>query len=147
MARNATAIHYRPRDTEVLETAPDLAIQGEDPEASPYGVGDTSDKPTRVLTDFSIFEPRRDHEMVSLGLVVQRNGDNVIEAAGYVTAEINNEEDAGQEDEDEEEAEESVYLRLGPILRVHVAYEPEHESVSYGSGDLGANTVPQDQCA
>jgi hypothetical protein len=96
-------------------------------------VGDASDKPTRLLADFSIFEARRDYEMVSLDVVAEHGAGSangrVIEAAGYVMAEITNEEDAGQEDEDDEEEEQSVYLRLGPILGVQVLYEPEREWV------------------
>lgn len=113
------------RPNEILETE-ELVIPGEDPEDE--AVDDQ--KPVRVLTDFSIFDPLHRNEMVSLAAIEEDDGvDRSFEGAGWVTAYFID-EDVGQEDwedEDGEEAEEKVYVRLGAIMRYTLDYRSDYE--------------------
>lgn len=118
------ATFYVSRPNEQLETK-ELVIPGEDPEEDAV---DDNQKPVRVLTDFSIFDPLHRNEMVSLAAIEEDDGvDRSFEGAGWVTANFID-EDVGQEDwEDEEEEEEKVYVRLGAILRYTLDYRSDYE--------------------
>jgi DNA (cytosine-5)-methyltransferase 1 len=118
------ASFYVSRPNEQLETK-ELVIPGEDPEEDAV---DDNDKPVRILTDFSIFDPLHRNEMVSLAAIEEDDGvDRSFEGAGWVTANFID-EDVGQEDwEDEEEEEEKVYVRLGAILRYTLDYRSDYE--------------------
>jgi hypothetical protein len=107
--------YYRPRKREELETAPGLVVPGEDPEA----VIDREHKPTRMMTEFSVFDVNDNYAMATLDEIEQAGAGRRIEAAGYVMAAISNEEDAGQEDEGDEEL---MYMRLGKIKRYKIDY-------------------------
>ena len=68
-------------------------IIGEDPEDY-----DTS-KPVRLLTDFIIFDPGHDNELVSLNELLDANTDRQFEAVGNVLPVFVNDEDAGLDDD------------------------------------------------
>ena len=93
------------------------------------------DKPTRKLTDFVLFDPTRNNEVVSLGLL---NDDDVkdprVEAVGLISACFENDEDEGQEDDVDVDVAElndkHVYVRLGAISRVWVDFTQQDEWVS-----------------
>ena len=113
---------YAARPDERIETE-ELVIPGEDPEDNP---DEDNQKPVRVLTDFSIFDPLHRNEMVSLAAIEEEDGvDRHFEGAGWVTAYFID-EDVGQEDWDDDE-EEQVYVRLGAILRYTLDYRSEYE--------------------
>ncbi|KAF8633579.1 hypothetical protein AX15_001372 [Amanita polypyramis BW_CC] len=113
---------YVSRPDEQRETK-DLVVPGENPEEDPL---EEDEKPIRVLTDFSIFDPCHRNEMVSLASIEEADGiDRHFEGAGWVTAYFVN-PDVGQEDwEDEDEG--KVYVRLGAILRYSVNYKLEND--------------------
>lgn len=99
-----------------------LVITGEDP-----GDGD-EDKPIRELHDFSIFDPTRRNELVTLEALEQDDGiDRAFEATGFVKPHYLIEEDEGQE----EEPEEPQYVHLSAILRYTVDYTQESEQVPF----------------
>ncbi|KAF8346872.1 S-adenosyl-L-methionine-dependent methyltransferase [Amanita rubescens] len=114
---------YVSRPDEQLETQ-ELVIPGEDPEDEPF---EDDEKPVRILTDFSIFDPLHRNEMVSLAAIEEEDGvDRHFEGAGWVTADFIS-EDVGQEDWDEDEEENlKVYVRLGAILRYTLDYKSEN---------------------
>jgi len=115
---------YVSRPDERLETQ-ELVIPGEDPEDEPL---EDDEKPVRILTDFSIFDPLHRNEMVSLAAIEEEDGvDRHFEGAGWVTADFIS-EDVGQEDWDDDEEENlKVYVRLGAILRYTLEYRSENE--------------------
>ena len=115
---------YVPRPDEKLET-PELVIPGEDPEDEPL---EDDEKPVRILTEFSIFDPLHRNEMVSLAAIEEEDGvDRHFEGAGWVAADFIS-EDVGQEDWDvDEEEDRKVYVRLGAILRYTLDYKSENE--------------------
>jgi DNA (cytosine-5)-methyltransferase 1 len=120
--------YYESRVDELYES-PDLVITGEDPDVvddgSDSGVDRLQDKPIRVLTDFSIFDPKHRNEMVSLVAIEQDDGlDRQFEGAGFVAPYLINEEDEGQEDGLEGELQ---YVRLGAILRFTLDYTGQNE--------------------
>jgi DNA (cytosine-5)-methyltransferase 1 len=106
-----------------LETE-DLLIFGEDSD-SIYDDEHTEDKPIRVLSEFSFFDPKHKMELISLGAIEEIDGlDRQFEGAGLVSA-FSFEEDEGQED-DIEDLEEQ-YVRLGAILRFSIDYTKINE--------------------
>jgi hypothetical protein len=100
-------------------------VPGEDPEAV-IDKRNIEDKPTRMLTEFSVFDVSHDYAMVTLDEIEQAGMERRIEAAGYAMAVISNEEDAGQEDEGDEEV---LYMRLGKIKKYKIDYGQLDESV------------------
>ncbi|TFK42046.1 S-adenosyl-L-methionine-dependent methyltransferase [Crucibulum laeve] len=103
--------YYKPRPGAIRETK-DVVIPGEDPDE------DGEDKPVRMLTDFSIFDPKHRNEMLSLAAMEEEDAiDRQFEGAGLVVPFFLSEEDEGQEEELQE-----VYVHLGAILRSTVDY-------------------------
>jgi hypothetical protein len=118
--------YYEPRDDELFESA-DLIIAGEDLDdvGSDSGADQVQEKPVRVLTDFSIFDPKHRNEMMSLSAIEQEDSlDRQFEGAGLVAPYLINEEDEGQEDGLDAELQ---YVRLGAILRYTLDYAEENE--------------------
>ena len=112
--------YYQKRREELIENA-QLIITGEDPED---GL-DEGEKPIRLLSDFSIFDPKHRNEFVSLAAIEEDDGaDRQIEGAGLVMPYFVNEEDEGQDEETEIDPQ---YVRLGGILRYSVDYAKESE--------------------
>lgn len=113
--------YYIPKDN-VNEIPEDKAYinLGEDPEA------DAEDKPVRLLTDFCIFDPRHDMELISLNELEKDDGtlDREIEGAGDVRPFISNDEDAGQEDDLDDEV---SSVRLSAIMRYMIDYTQDDE--------------------
>jgi len=121
--------YYTPKADEIFEDK-DLVITGEDRDTG-YDSDDDGDepdeedKPIRVLSDFSIFDPKHRMEMVSLSAMEEDDGvDRQFEGAGLVTAYSLNDEDEGQEDDIDSEPQ---YIRLGAILRYTIDYGQEDE--------------------
>ena len=99
---------YKARDDELAEPAKYQLI-GEDEEDIPESL------PIRVLSDFSIFDPRHSNEMMSLEAMDTDEGhDRVFSAAGYVKA---NREDEEVEDQAADDADQPIqYMRLRTIV-------------------------------
>lgn len=91
-----------------------MTIIGEDPEDVDPEENGQEKKPIRVLSDFALFDPKRNLQLMSLE-ALDDNPRGHYEAAGYVTPVFVNEEDAGQEDEDEEDV--MQRLRTSRVLR------------------------------
>lgn len=105
----------------------ELVITGEDPED---GL-DEGEKPIRLLSNFSIFDPKHRNEFVSLASIEDDDGvDRQFEGAGMVMPYFVNEEDEGQDEETETEPQ---YVRLGAILRYTVDYTQESEYATFFS--------------
>jgi DNA (cytosine-5)-methyltransferase 1 len=119
--------HYVPKTNEIPET-PDLLVIGEDMYAI---VGDSDEKPIRILSDFSFFDAARDMEMLSLSTM--DNNDRHFEGAGLVSAYHLNEEDDGQLEDSEEENHRPQFVRLTAILRYGVNYAWNNEQVNISS--------------
>lgn len=97
----------------------ELVITGEDPEDG------LDEKPIRLLSDFSIFDPKHRNEFVSLAAIEEDDGeDRQFEAAGMVMPYFVSEEDEGQDEETEIEPQ---YVRLSAVLRYTVDYAQESE--------------------
>jgi DNA (cytosine-5)-methyltransferase 1 len=112
--------YYQKRREELIESA-ELVITGEDPED---GL-DEGEKPIRLLSNFSIFDPKHRNEFVSLAAIEEDDGvDRQFEGAGLVVPYFVSEEDEGQ---DEEEEINPQYVRLGAILRYTIDYAQESE--------------------
>lgn len=112
--------YYQKRREELIENN-ELIITGEDPE---NGL-DEGEKPIRLLSDFSIFDPKHRNEFLSLDAIEDDDGvDRQFEGAGMVMPYFVSEEDEGQDDETEVEPQ---YVRLGAILRYTVDYTLESE--------------------
>lgn len=106
-----------------------LALPDEDPDDELGG----ETKPVRVLTDFTVFDPKHRNEMVTLDILETPDMvDRELVVVGYAKPHFDdrNSEDEGQEDDWEvEEAE--VLLELSAILRCDIDYLSDHdESVS-----------------
>ncbi|OCH84951.1 S-adenosyl-L-methionine-dependent methyltransferase, partial [Obba rivulosa] len=118
---------YKP-DPEDLSERADLVIYGEDR-------GEDEDptlKPVRILSDFCIFDPNHDMEVVSLDLLQQSDGvaGRHFEAAGLVSPEFLNEEDEGQEDGiDESQDFNFQRLRTSAILNFSFDYSKPDDPV------------------
>lgn len=111
--------YYQKRREEFIENNK-LVVIGEDPEDL-----DEGEKPMRLLSDFSIFDPKQRNEFVSLAAIEEDDGvDRQFEGAGMVMPYFVNEEDEGQ---DEETDVEPQYIRLSAILRYTVDYAKESE--------------------
>lgn len=108
--------YYETQAEEIRETR-QLVVAGEDLDDE-YGSDEEDNdhnKPIRILTSFSIFNPKHRNEMVSLTAMEEEDGiDREFEAAGYVMPWFINEEDEGQEDG---LGNAPQYVRLGAILR------------------------------
>ena len=112
--------YYQKRREELTEDA-ELVITGEDPED---GL-DEDEKPIRLLSDFSIFDPTHRNEFVSLAAIEEDDGvDRQFEGAGMVLPYFVSEEDEGQDEETEIDPQ---YVRLGAILRYTIDYTQESE--------------------
>lgn len=111
--------YYQKRREELIENA-ELIITGEDPED---GLDD-GEKPIRLLSDFSIFDPKHRNEFVSLAAIEEDDGvDRQFEGAGLVMPYFVS-EDEGQDEEAETDPQ---YVRLGVILRYTIDYAQESE--------------------
>ncbi|RDB29208.1 DNA (cytosine-5)-methyltransferase 3 [Hypsizygus marmoreus] len=123
---------YIPQPGEVLET-PDLVILGEDPfvnEDRDAGDSQDDDKPVRVLTEFTFFDPKHRNEMVSLSSIEEDDGvDRQFEGAGRVSPYAIIEEDEGQEDGLDDDTEGGVYVRLSAVLRFMIDYSKPSDPV------------------
>jgi DNA (cytosine-5)-methyltransferase 1 len=94
-------------------------IVGEDPtdHSNDHSIN-SQDKPIRTLTEFTIFDPRHQNELVSLSAVEEDDGkDRQFEGAGIVSPYFLNEEDEGQEEEDSGAGMNPKRIRLSAILR------------------------------
>ncbi|KAH6916709.1 S-adenosyl-L-methionine-dependent methyltransferase [Coprinopsis sp. MPI-PUGE-AT-0042] len=101
--------YYKPRADEAIENE-EFALPGEDDEDGPDSI------PVRILTDFTIFDPKHMNEMVSLEAMDSDDGlDRAFSAAGYVRVR-RAEEDAEDEEDEEEDEQPLQYIRLGAIL-------------------------------
>lgn len=107
----------------LIETK-DAIIVGE--EDTTDGIND--DKPIRLLTDFTIFDPAHANALVSLDELLQAN-DARFEAAGKVGPVYANEEDAGQDFEaetdearDAKKPNELDNLRTSAIVTFYIDY-------------------------
>jgi hypothetical protein len=96
-----------------------LVVFGED---GPDESAPEDEKPVRVLTDFTVFDPKHNNELISLGVLEEEEdiSDRHVEGAGIVSAYVVN-EDEGQED-DIDEPMETLYVRLGAILRFSIDF-------------------------
>ena len=92
-----------------------------------FGPGIVDEKPIMLLTDFSIFDPRHDNELVSLSLLEKGDPDmdREFEGAGDARDFLLDDEDAGQEDDLGEP--ETTRIRLGAIFHFSVDYTREDE--------------------
>jgi hypothetical protein len=112
--------YYQRRPEELVEDA-ELVIAGEDPED---GLAE-GEKPIRLLSDFSIFDPKHRNEFMSLAAIEEDDGvDRQFECAGMVMPYFVSEEDEGQDEETEIDPQ---YVRLGAILRYTIDYTQESE--------------------
>ena len=112
--------YYQKRREELIESA-ELIITGEDPED---GL-DEGEKPIRLLSDFSVFDPKHRNEFVSLAAIEEDDGvDRQFEGAGLVMPYFVSEEDEGQ---DEETGIDPQYVRLSTIIRYATDYAQESE--------------------
>lgn len=106
-------------ELEIRETQ-HLVVDGED-----FDGDVTDEKPLRSLTNFSIFDPNRRNELVSLAALDEDDGEHrQFEAAGYVVPYFINEEDQGQEDGLPNAPQ---YVRLSSILQYRFDYTKESE--------------------
>lgn len=113
--------YYQKRREELIEDS-ELVITGEDPED---GLDD-GEKPIRLLSEFSIFDPKHRNELVSLAAIEEDDGlDRQFEGAGMVVPYFISDEDEGQNEEETEI--EPRYVRLSVILRYTVDYTQESE--------------------
>jgi DNA (cytosine-5)-methyltransferase 1 len=111
-------VEYYQKHREELIESDELVITGEDPED---GL-DEGEKPIRLLSDFSIFDPKHRNEFVSLAAIEEDDGvDRQFEGAGLVVPYFVSEED------DEETEINPQYVRLGAILRYTIDYAQESE--------------------
>lgn len=122
------AQYYIPKRDEVLESK--LVVPGEDPEdeyVEPHdrNTDNEENKPIRLLSNFTFFDPKHNMEMVSLGVMEEiGEANHHVEGAGIVQQLLGNEEDEGQEDDLDEELH---ICRLGAILRHFVDFSKPHE--------------------
>lgn len=118
--------YYDAQPDEIRETH-DLIIIGEDLEDE-YGSDNEvqeMSKPIRILSGFTIFDPKHQNELVSLNVMEEDDGmDREFEAVGYVVPSFINDEDEGQEDGLDNEPQ---YVRLGAILRYTYNFTEESE--------------------
>lgn len=88
------------------------------------------DKPIRVLSNFSFFDPKRHMEMVCLSVLEEDDGvERLLEGAGTVTPFFQNEEDEGQEDGlyDPDEHVQPQFVRLSRIRRFTIDPTKQNE--------------------
>jgi DNA (cytosine-5)-methyltransferase 1 len=113
-------VHYKPPNgVEICDEA--LVIPGEDPDAHTG-----TDKPLRILSDFCIFDPRHNNEVVILSSMEEADGaDRQFEGAGSAIPLLENEEDEGQEDDIIDN--QAVYVALESIWHFSVNYSVDNE--------------------
>lgn len=103
------------------------------PEEDIYGSEDEQDeddKPVRVLTQFTIFDPTCRKQFVPLSCLEEIGDvDYQVEAVGYVKPLIENDEDEGQEVDMDDEPERLSFVRLSAVLRYSYDYTAEDEYV------------------
>ena len=122
-------LSYVPSPQDVRESANTL-IFGEDPLERDQGTADS--KPIRALSDFSVFDPSHEFEMISLALLdTDQSGRHHFEAAGAVAPIFLNEEDEGQEDvldgDDDSDISKLQRLRTSAIFRYTIDYTKSDE--------------------
>ncbi|KAI8998552.1 S-adenosyl-L-methionine-dependent methyltransferase [Trametes punicea] len=124
-------LSYPPTPDDVKEDA-NTVIFGEDP-LERNGAADANSKPVRALSDFSVFDPLGEFELISLKLLDEESAQpRQFEAAGVVAPVFLNEEDEGQEDglDDEEVAQwKPQRLRTSAIFRYTVDYTKRDDPV------------------
>jgi DNA (cytosine-5)-methyltransferase 1 len=121
--------YYQRRREELIENA-ELVITGEDPEDEL----EDGEKPIRLLSNFSIFDPKHRNEFLSLAAIEEDDGvDRQFEGAGMVMPYFVSEEDEGQDEETEIDPQ---YVRLGSILRYSVDYAQESEYAIFIFGTM-----------
>ncbi|KAF8167566.1 hypothetical protein B0H34DRAFT_792278 [Crassisporium funariophilum] len=114
--------YYQKHGPRPLIESSNLVIPGEDPEQE-----DDEEKPVRVLSDFTIFDPKHRNELVSLASIEEDDGvDRQFEGVGNVLAYFGRDEDEGQEDEMDHEPQN---VHLGAILRYTLDYTQVNEPV------------------
>lgn len=86
---------------------------------------DEDSKPVRVLSDFVIFDPRHDNELVSLDEIEKSDAtmDREFEGAGNVRPLLEDEDE--DQDDDVEGQQDVVRLRLSAILRYWTDYKED----------------------
>ncbi|EKM61513.1 uncharacterized protein PHACADRAFT_204683 [Phanerochaete carnosa HHB-10118-sp] len=92
------------------------------PESETYIHENGKNKPTRILTDFVIFDPGHDDELVSLEDLFDHTIDRSFEATGNVAPEFINEEDAGLDDDGFEDDLAKQRLRTSAIFSFTLDY-------------------------
>ncbi|KAI0324519.1 S-adenosyl-L-methionine-dependent methyltransferase [Cubamyces sp. BRFM 1775] len=117
-------LSYVPSPQDIKESANTL-IFGEDPLERDESAADS--KPIRALSDFTVFDPSREFEMISLALLdTDQSGKHHFEAAGAVAPVFLNEEDEGQEDVldgvDDSDISNLQRLRTSAIFRYTIDY-------------------------
>ncbi|KZT70140.1 S-adenosyl-L-methionine-dependent methyltransferase [Daedalea quercina L-15889] len=105
-------LQYAAQPGDLYEEA-DTVIFGEDPDDARDG-----GLPVRVLSDFSIFDPKADYQLLSLD--EENTHRHELEAGGFVSPVYANEEDEGQEDDVEGSLQR---LRTTRIERYSLDYE------------------------
>lgn len=113
--------YYQPENNELLETE-DLIVIGEDP-----GALNDGQKPTRILHNFTFFDPTRDLVLVSLSYLDEQrmNNDHMLEGAGEVTSVPENDEDEGQEDDLEDGN--PQFIRINNIRGYFIDYTEDED--------------------
>uniref|UniRef100_A0A0W0FRZ2 Cytosine-specific methyltransferase n=1 Tax=Moniliophthora roreri TaxID=221103 RepID=A0A0W0FRZ2_MONRR len=116
------AVWRPPPEITILTDHEELAIIGESPEDEDTILNDDDQKPVRILDKFVFFDAHRNNKLVSLDALEHTSGN--IEAAGFVTACHENDEDEGQEDGLSEDLgdSEAQYVHLGAIFRYTFDY-------------------------
>ncbi|KDQ62886.1 hypothetical protein JAAARDRAFT_53111 [Jaapia argillacea MUCL 33604] len=113
---------YRPNPADIPE--PNTLLEGEDPPDSPDS---SDDKPIRILTDFTIFDPNSARELLSLDLLFECDdeeggGGRAFEGAGIVMPFYVNEQDEVEDDVGGTGQGEGVRMRLSAIFRWMIDY-------------------------
>ncbi|KAH9942756.1 S-adenosyl-L-methionine-dependent methyltransferase [Amylocystis lapponica] len=118
-------LRYSPQHGDIKEKA-STVIAGEDQDD--YDNDSTDNKPVRILSEFCVFDPIHDMEVISLSLLDDSDGveDRHFQAAGYVSPLFLNEEDAGQEDELDENLQ---HLQTTAIFRWSLDYTRPNEPI------------------
>lgn len=87
---------------------------------------DEDSKPVRILSDFTIFDPRHNNELVSLVEIEHADSvmDREFEGAGHVRPLLEDEDEGQEEDVDGQQC--VARLRLSAILRYWTDYKEDN---------------------
>lgn len=114
--------HYDPEEEPYDREESKTVVFGEDPEEIDSVEDGGKGKPVRILTDFVIFDPAHDDELVSLEDLFDTTISRQFEAIGNVAPEFNNEEDAGLDDDGSADATNKQRLRTTAIFGFTLDY-------------------------